>query len=92
MRRACFKQRGLVGEVAIDGRTLDAGLLGDAADRGPRRADAAVELDRGLGDALTRLPLLLGPATLPVLAGSAFLKFSSHICTANIDRALPRVC
>jgi hypothetical protein len=41
---------------------LNAGMLRDHAEAGGRRADAAVQTDRGLDDTAPRLRLLLGAA------------------------------
>jgi hypothetical protein len=66
VRRAGIEQSLLVGEVAVDGRPLDAGAIGDRADRGSRGPDRPVEVDRGLGDPQPGLFLELSPAPLAV--------------------------
>ena len=57
---ACERQ--LVGEVAIDGYSSDAGAVGDLADRCCVGADRLVQLDRRLDDSLPRLVLAFGTA------------------------------
>ena len=60
--RAGQAQAALVGEMRIERVALHAGALGHHAEGRLRRADAAVQLDRGLDDALPGLRLLLGAA------------------------------
>ena len=55
------EERAVVGEVRVDGVPLDARPCGDRADRRPRRADARVQVDRGLDDPLPRLCLAPRP-------------------------------
>ena len=50
--RACGRR-----EMRVDGVPLDARPLGDPADRRSRRADARMQIDRGLDDPLPRLRL-----------------------------------
>src|SRR5581483_1889711 len=82
VRRARGEERGLVGEVPVDGRAADARVLRDRADRGPCRTDLLVQGDRALGDAQARLLLELGSPRHPVGALSI-----RHWCRANIDRS-----
>jgi len=56
---AGLEQGALVGEVAVDGQTLNAGTLCDRADR-RLESDRIVELDGRLDDPLPRRRLALG--------------------------------
>ena len=85
MGRARVEEGSFVRKMAIHRRPLHAGLVGDRAHRRSRRADCAVELRRGLGDALSCLHLELGPPTLPVPAFSTVRRFNRHSCPTNID-------
>ena len=66
---AGVEERGLVGEVAVDGRAADAGMRRDGADRCPGGADGPVERHGAFGDAQARLLLRLGAALHAVGAG-----------------------
>ena len=68
VRRAGAVERALVGEVGVDGVPLDAGALGDPADRRPRGAEARVQLDGRLDDPLAGLLLAARPLLLLVLS------------------------
>ena len=85
VRGAGGEERGLVGEVAVDGRAAHAGVLGQRADRRARRADRAVQRDGALGDAPARGLLELGALLHPVWA-----LFVSHACPINIDTSRGR--
>ena len=63
------EQVALVGEVGIDSVPLHAGALGDHRHRRRCRADAAVQIDRGVDDAVARHGLLRGAALLGIGAG-----------------------
>jgi hypothetical protein len=58
----------LVGEVAVDGRALHAGALGDGLHGGPDRADRLMQRHRRLGDAQPRTLLVGRALLLPVWA------------------------
>src|ERR687887_1649814 len=58
----------VVGEVVVDGGTIDAGSVGDRADARPGRANAGVELDGCRRDPAAGLVHLLGAASQRVLA------------------------
>ncbi len=90
VRRAGGEEVVLGREVAVDRVPLHSCPLGDRADRGSRRADAAVQLDRGLGDPLPRVGHRLGaPAQLVLPLG--LVCFRTHRCaTIMTDRSAER--
>ena len=72
--------------MRIERMALNAGPLGDHAERRARRADAAVQVDRGFDDALPGLRLLLGAAFEGV--GPRHVNLIAHICAFIIDSRL----
>ena len=82
MGAARGEQGRLVGEVAVNSGTPHAGTLSHRADRGARWPDAAVQLDRALGDAQPRLLLELGATPLAV---DTFLVLIGHQRSINLD-------
>ena len=96
--RAGEEQAALIGKMRIERVPLNAGALGDHAERRLRRADAAVQIDRGFDDALPGLRLLLGAAlegvgpchsislhtyVHPLLTSPP--NFTTHICTMKLS-------
>jgi hypothetical protein len=78
---ARHQQAALVREVRVVGVPLHAGTLRHHADGGGRRPDGAVQLDRGLDDALPGLGLLRGAALEGV--GPGHENFIALICASN---------